>query len=102
MCGSNQGQKIGIPYLCDQKEVKQPTLIEDLLPSLCKDSNEQPFLNKVTDIICSKNHTIAITSSGHAFSWGTNIYGALGLGFNQTIVSKPTLIESLVVQNAHV
>jgi alpha-tubulin suppressor-like RCC1 family protein len=69
---------------------------------MCKDENEQPFLNKVIDIICSRSHTIAVTSSGHAFSWGSNSYGALGLGFNLISVNKPTLIESLVIQNAHI
>lgn len=54
------------------------------------------------DIVCGNNYSLAITTSGHAFSWGTNSYGALGLGPKTTCASKPTIIEQFVIQNVFI
>ena len=97
MCGSNLGHKLGIPQIGDKKEIWQPTLVEDLLPSLSKDQNDNQYLNKVVDFVCGNSYSLAITTSGHAFSWGTNSYGALGLGPKVTCASKPTIIEYFVM-----
>ena len=68
-CGSNSGKQLGLKNA--QGEVKVPTLIEDLF-------SEPSNPNKVTSICCANSFTIAVTSMGQVYSWGTNLYGALG------------------------
>ena len=95
MFGSNSGSRLGLG-LADVKEVRQPTLIEELLPSVCKDQNDQSYINRVVDVCCASSFTLAVTSSGHAFSWGTSAHGALALGRNVKVANRPTLVEKLV------
>jgi alpha-tubulin suppressor-like RCC1 family protein len=45
---------------------------------------------------------MAVTREGQVCSWGTNLYGALGLGKETTAVQKPSLIQSLVQQQVHI
>lgn len=40
----------------------------------------QHFSTKIKRIACGSNHTLAVTASGMAFSWGCNDSGELGLG----------------------
>lgn len=90
VCGSNNSQRLGLGI--DVKDVRQPTLVEELNPSICKDSTEKSFLNKVMEITAAGAMTFAVTSSGHVFSWGCNNHGALGLGAGVKSVAKPHLL----------
>jgi alpha-tubulin suppressor-like RCC1 family protein len=67
MMGSNDKGKLGIgdPFV---KETNVPCLVEELISF------------KVTKISCGIYHTVALTDIGHAFAWGDNEFGALGLG----------------------
>jgi len=38
------------------------------------------------DVACGFSHTVCITASGNAYSWGSNAYHQLGLGL---ILSEP-------------
>lgn len=102
MSGSTQGGKLGLPERNSQSEVRQPTLVEDLLPTQSQDVSGQPFNNKVIDVVCANSFTLAVTKSGHVFSWGTSVYGALGLGDSISSADKPTLIEHLVAQQGDI
>ena len=102
MSGSSQGGKLGLPEESAKSEVRQPTLVEDLLPTQSQDMSGQPFNNKIVDVVCASTFTLAVTKSGHVFSWGTSVHGALGLGDTITSTDKPTLIESLVAQQGDI
>ena len=81
--GNNSGKQLGIKG--NSGDVKVPTLIEDLYSEPCNP-------NKVVFITCANSFTLALTSVGQVYSWGTNLYGALGQGQNNTSSSRPTLI----------
>jgi alpha-tubulin suppressor-like RCC1 family protein len=41
----------------------------------------EKFLDtKIIQIACDKNHAIALDSAGNFYSWGSNEFGALGMG----------------------
>ena len=65
--GNNSGKQLGLKNC--QNDVKVPTLIEDLILG-------NPI--KVTSISCANSFTLAATNSGEVYSWGTNLYGAMG------------------------
>lgn len=50
----------------------------------------------VVQIACGQYHTLALTNSGELYSWGSNIYGQLGLGYETEKVTTPTLVKSLL------
>ena len=76
-----------------------PALVEDLLFGTDADGSHR---NKVRDVCCANSFTLATTAGGQAYSWGTNLYGALALGKQATAVNKPMLIQSLAQYQAHI
>lgn len=50
---------------------------------------------QVVQIACGQFHSLALTNSGELYTFGSNIHGQLGLGFESEKVSKPTLVKSL-------
>jgi len=52
-------------------------------------------------LACGSRHSLAVTSDGHACSWGANDYGQLGHG---DLVSRdsPTVVECFVKENLRV
>ena len=52
----------------------------------------------VLKLACGSRHSVAVTSDGHAYSWGCNDYGQLGHG---DLVSRdsPALIGWFIEQN---
>jgi len=91
--GSNTGGKLGLGKN-SSGEIRVPTLVEDLIFS--------DDANRIYDVCCANSFTMALTTGGQAFSWGTNLYGALGLGKQATSVNKPTLIQTLLQYQAHI
>jgi len=71
-------------------EVRIPTLVEELA------LNNESKTNRVIDVCCANSFTLAVTTTGQVFSWGTNLYGALGHGKQLTQISKPTVVNTLV------
>lgn len=51
---------------------------------------------QIVQIACGQFHTLVLTNSGDIFSFGLNLHGQLGLGFESEKVMKPTLVKSLV------
>ena len=60
-CGSSEGGRLGLGY---EDTVKVPTLI--------------PNLKNVVKVSCSRDHSLALTSDGEVYSWGTNTHRVLG------------------------
>ncbi len=50
------------------------------IPTLCRHMREP-----IVDIACGKDHTLALSSTGSLFAWGSNKDGRLGLGHTQTL-----------------
>lgn len=80
-CGNNSGKQLGIKG----PDLKIPTLIESLVFS-------SEIQNRVIEVCCANSFSLAVTASGLVFAWGTNLYGAMGLGRQLTSVDSPTLI----------
>jgi alpha-tubulin suppressor-like RCC1 family protein len=47
------------------------------------------------DVACGGSHTVAVTSTGRAFAFGSSPNGQLGLGTSVPRADTPTLISSL-------
>ena len=52
----------------------------------------------VEDIAVGSEHTLALTSTGEVWAWGSNGDGQLGLG-HSTFVREPVLVPVLVEKN---
>lgn len=50
---------------------------------------------QIVQIACGQYHALALTNSGELYSFGSNLHGQLGLGFESEKVAKPTLVKSL-------
>lgn len=50
---------------------------------------------QIVQIACGQFHSLALTNSGELYSFGSNLHGQLGLGFESEKVVKPTLVKSL-------
>lgn len=57
-------------------------------PIMSKISMSHLPSERVRRVACGRRHTIAITSSGGAFVWGSNEYGQLGLGDDLPILDR--------------
>jgi len=51
--------------------------------------------NEVQRVSCGYGHSLALTDSGEVFSWGTGIFGQLGIG-KLIDVFQPTLVRELM------
>ena len=96
--GSNQGGKLGIKDV-SSTSAKAPTLVEDLVFGFDMSGHQ---INRIQEVCCANSFTMAATQDGRVYTWGTNLYGALGLGKETTAVQKPTLIQSLAQQQVHI
>ena len=96
--GSNQGGKLGIKDV-SLTSAKAPTLVEDLVFGFDMSGHQ---INRIQEVCCANSFTMAATQDGRVYTWGTNLYGALGLGKETTAVQKPSLIQSLAQQQVHI
>mmetsp|Transcript_22807 Transcript_22807/g.35115 ORF Transcript_22807/g.35115 Transcript_22807/m.35115 type:complete len:106 (-) Transcript_22807:3914-4231(-) len=98
MMGSNQGGKLGIRNLNFNETVKAPKPIEDFtqnqtsLNSSVPDTSNSQRPVRMMDVCCANSFTLAVDFNGVAYSWGTNLYGALGLGRDITVAGTPAVI----------
>ncbi|KAJ8304849.1 hypothetical protein KUTeg_018432 [Tegillarca granosa] len=53
----------------------------------------------VDDIVCGAEHTLALTSSGDVWGWGSNSEGQLGIGHTNSPVREPQLLPCLSGKN---
>ena len=95
MMGSNQGGKLGFKNVQFNETIKAPKQIEDFVQnqtsmnSSLPDSSNSNLPVKLMDICCANSYTIACDVHGLVYTWGTNLYGALGLGRDITQASTP-------------
>lgn len=61
------------------------------LPKIIKEISTK----HIVQIACGDFHSLCLTNNGELYSWGSNKYGQLGLGYESDVVAKPTLISSL-------
>jgi alpha-tubulin suppressor-like RCC1 family protein len=57
-----------------------------------------PSLLDVQSVTPSQSSTFALTQNGQIYAWGNNKVGQLGLGFNSTQVTVPTLVQFPIQQ----
>ncbi|KAF5305408.1 hypothetical protein FQR65_LT07734 [Abscondita terminalis] len=50
---------------------------------------------QVVQIACGQNHSVALTSGGDIYAWGSNDYGQLGIGTNTLYEPLPVLVAAL-------
>jgi E3 ubiquitin-protein ligase HERC4 len=87
--GSNTDGKLGINN-AQLQHCNVPTLVEGIFG--------------IKQVSCGMSHSLAVSESGEAYSWGQSFYGALGLGAKdsaQTVENQfsPKLIHLLKEQN---
>ncbi|XP_054724760.1 X-linked retinitis pigmentosa GTPase regulator-like [Uloborus diversus] len=81
-CGEGESGKLGLPY----HALKKSPLTVHCVPA---------FDKKVVWVSCGGNHTVALTSDGRAYSFGSGFEGQLGLGTRLLEVSSPHQIVFL-------
>ena len=54
-----------------------------------------PGSNSFVQVACGDDFAVALNAQGQVYSWGTNKYGNLGLGYVPYKVSTPRHISSL-------
>ncbi|XP_059219767.1 probable E3 ubiquitin-protein ligase HERC4 isoform X2 [Stomoxys calcitrans] len=81
--GHNDYGQLGLAN--GQDLVAQPKIVRNLVSKT------------VLQIACGNNHSLALTSCGELYSWGSNIYGQLGVGSPGDVVHSnvPRLITAL-------
>jgi hypothetical protein len=80
--GSNSFGQLGIDDITKPRRRLEPELI-----------NRFRILNeKVVNICCGKNHSIALTENGDVYRWGSNIYGQSGI-VNGYLIATPTFLN---------
>ncbi|XP_063595413.1 probable E3 ubiquitin-protein ligase HERC4 [Penaeus indicus] len=51
---------------------------------------------QVIQVACGSSHTLALTSGGELYAWGSNLSGQLGLGHREGPQKDPILIKALL------
>jgi alpha-tubulin suppressor-like RCC1 family protein len=77
--GSNQDGKLGVGQAA-MRSSNVPCLVENL--------------QGIVKVACGSSHTLAISESGQAYSWGLGFSGALGTG-ESSIQDKPRMITAI-------
>lgn len=78
--GSNQNGKLGLGEQGVRKP-KTPTMVESLASIAIREA------------ACGHEHTVALSASGHVYTWGLNTQGALGVGRKITVTDTPVVLE---------
>ncbi|XP_061576509.1 probable E3 ubiquitin-protein ligase HERC6 [Cololabis saira] len=54
-----------------------------------------PLSIRIVQVACGNSHSLALTTGGDVFSWGSNSHGQLGLGKEVPVQHNPALVCSL-------
>ncbi|KAI4834919.1 cell cycle associated protein [Plasmodium brasilianum] len=49
--------------------------------------------NKITNISCGSEHTLALSENGNLYSWGSNMFGQCGQKYEKTVIRYPKIIK---------
>ncbi|EUD69056.1 hypothetical protein C922_00748 [Plasmodium inui San Antonio 1] len=49
--------------------------------------------NKIANISCGSEHTLALSENGNVYSWGSNLFGQCGQKYERSIVRYPKVIK---------
>ncbi|CAG9472271.1 unnamed protein product [Plasmodium vivax] len=49
--------------------------------------------NKIANISCGSEHTLALSENGNVYSWGSNLFGQCGQKYERSIVRYPKIIK---------
>lgn len=59
------------------------------IPTFCRNLREA-----IVDVACGRDHTLALSSTGILFAWGSNKDGRLGVGHTQTLYEPNMCVHS--------
>jgi len=79
--GCNLYGQLGLNNINDMNS--KPRIVKDLVTSY------------VIQIACGYKHSLALTSRGELYTWGSNENGQLGVGLKNKVVPVPTLVSSI-------
>ncbi|XP_006563152.1 X-linked retinitis pigmentosa GTPase regulator isoform X2 [Apis mellifera] len=82
-CGSDQEGQLGRGISAIGDSTSTPVLIYD----------SGPTGSKIVQIVAGSHHSLALTSDGNVFAWGSNLEGQLGLPDISGLVNKPTKVH---------
>lgn len=82
-CGSDQEGQLGRGISAIGDSVNTPVLVYDSGLSG----------SKIVQIAAGSHHSLALTSDGGVFAWGSNLEGQLGLPDVSGLVNKPTKVH---------
>merc|ERR1711974_313994 len=99
VCGNNISSSLGLgddylpqnqPNSGNHPNQPNPKIIHIRIVTPMKN----PYLSDITEIDCGENHNFALNSKGEIFGFGSNSYGALGLG-QVEVVTIPCKIKEI-------
>ncbi|XP_043789203.1 X-linked retinitis pigmentosa GTPase regulator-like [Apis laboriosa] len=82
-CGSDQEGQLGRGISAIGDSASTPVLVYD----------SGPTGSKIVQIVAGSHHSLALTSDGNVFAWGSNLEGQLGLPDISGLVNKPTKVH---------
>lgn len=82
-CGSDQEGQLGRGISAIGDSASIPVLVYD----------SGPTGSKIVQIVAGSHHSLALTSDGNVFAWGSNLEGQLGLPDISGLVNKPTKVH---------
>ncbi|XP_006623657.1 X-linked retinitis pigmentosa GTPase regulator-like isoform X2 [Apis dorsata] len=82
-CGSDQEGQLGRGISAIGDSANTPVLVYD----------SGPTGSKIVQIVAGSHHSLALTSDGSVFAWGSNLEGQLGLPDISGLVNKPTKVH---------
>ncbi|GAW83580.1 hypothetical protein, conserved [Plasmodium gonderi] len=55
--------------------------------------------NKIVNISCGSEHTLALSENGNVYSWGSNIFGQCSQKYEKNIIRYPRIIKHFLKKN---
>ena len=78
------------PSITDPLQMFRPSILSDIIALL-----STVIFFQIVDVSCGGDHTLALTSNGEVFSFGTSSNGQLGLGTRILETPQPQKIKGI-------